>query len=274
MARLEWPHDIIKSCLDFSPDKELIAARLVSKKWLLAVADSVEGFLYLSHQHRRKLWKDTFVDGVWNPQTNLQLRLFQCSVQHFTESFRQSIQALVAGMYVVPGSLQGLQLLPTLQKVDLTHSAATSLTVLSGCLAMQSLRLGSTKVADDSIRRLGLAATLEELDLSETKVTNIQCLSTYRVLRKLILFRCLSLTDSGVYGIQSIPTLEELDLSGTQLTSVNHLASCKSLRKLKLSGCRKIGNGGARGLKQILTLEVLDLSLTRAAAMGLEVIPN
>jgi Leucine-rich repeat (LRR) protein len=169
------------------------------------------------------------------------------------------------------GSIQGLELLPALEELDLSGARnLKSVANLSACETLKRLTLTDChhcppdgQSGDDGILGLERIPALEQLDLRCTNTTTVSHFSVCKALKKLDLDYCEKLTDSGILGLELIPTLEELSLWGTNITTVSHLVTSKALKKLNLGGCDELIDDGIAGLEQIPTLEELNLTGTR-----------
>jgi hypothetical protein len=152
--------------------------------------------------------------------------------------------------------LQGLEEIPSLKLLDLSHTGVADVRSLAGCRALKELMLGSV-VPDVGIIGLERIATLEVLDLTLCKhITSVTSLRHCTALRELILDMT-SVTDAGIAGLECIVTLTKLSLAHTDITSVSSLRHSPSLRELDISHT-KVTAAGMTGLDEISTLQCLN----------------
>jgi Leucine-rich repeat (LRR) protein len=156
-------------------------------------------------------------------------------------------------------SLVGLELISTLEKLDLTHCAQiTSVGELRNCVALSELVLRYTRVTAAGIVGLERVATLTTLTLDGCRcVTSVSSLRHSPSLRNLDISRT-PVTTAGISGLEEIGTLERLEaIYCVGLEDVMALGSCRALRVLDLSnsGVRS----GIAALAGLTTLETLKL---------------
>jgi Leucine-rich repeat (LRR) protein len=107
-------------------------------------------------------------------------------------------------------SLQGLEELPSLERLDLEETRVDDVRSLAGCRALKELRLTYTWVTDVGIIGLERIATLEVLKLLRcSEISSVTSLRHCTALRELILdWTCV--TDVGIAGLECIVTLSEV----------------------------------------------------------------
>eukprot|EP00759_Apiculatamorpha_spiralis_P027371 PhF_6_TR30176/c1_g2_i8/m.44296 len=165
-------------------------------------------------------------------------------------------------------SIKGLEIIPTLEDLNLSGTNISGVSNLSVCLALRRLDLSLCKGLT-SIRGLELIATLEEIDLRNTQINDVTCLSLSVSLRVLGLRKCSKIADASIWGLETIPTLQDLDLGKTKIHDISRLTSCRSLRTLDLGDCYELTDTGIRGLEHIPTLMDLNLSDTCITSVSL-----
>jgi hypothetical protein len=155
-------------------------------------------------------------------------------------------------------SLQGLEDIPSLERLDLEETAVDDVRSLAGCRALRELRLTRSPVADVGIIGLERIATLEVLNLTHcSRITSVTSLRHCIALRELILDGT-NVTDAGIAGLECIVTLTKLSLAYCNLiTSVSSLRHSPSLRDLNISYTGVMAAGVA-GLDEIGTLQCLE----------------
>jgi Leucine-rich repeat (LRR) protein len=154
-------------------------------------------------------------------------------------------------------SLQGLEEIPSLKQLDLSHTRVTDVRSLAGCRALTELLLPCSMVDDVVIIGLERIPTLEVLILAYcTRITSVTSLRHCTALRELLLDGT-SVTDAGIAGLECISTLTELSLANCNLlTSVSSLRHSPSLRQLDISNTG-VTAAGTTGLDEIGTLQCL-----------------
>jgi Leucine-rich repeat (LRR) protein len=151
-------------------------------------------------------------------------------------------------------SLQGLEEMPSLEQLDISHSRVDDVRSLAGCRALRVLSLAGSSVTD--IIGLERIATLEVLDLASSQVTSVTSLRHCTALRELILGGT-RVTDAGIAGLECIATLTTLNLVNCgKITSVASLRHSPSLQELHISFTRMTA-AGTTGLDEIGTLQCL-----------------
>jgi Leucine-rich repeat (LRR) protein len=153
-------------------------------------------------------------------------------------------------------SLQGLEELKSLERLDLEKTLIGDVRSLAGCRALKELKLTNSPVKD-MIIGLERIATLEVLSLAACHyITSVTNLRHCTALRELILDGT-RITDAGIAGLESIVTLTKLSLEGcTFITSVSSLRHSPSLRVLHISYTRAAA-AGTMSLDEIGTLQCL-----------------
>jgi Leucine-rich repeat (LRR) protein len=153
-------------------------------------------------------------------------------------------------------SLQGLEEIPSLEQLDLSHTRVDDVRSLAGCCALRELKLAHSSVTDMGIIGLERIATLETLHLEYCLgITSVSGLRHCTALRELVLDGT-SVTDAGIAGLECVPTLTKLSLvKCNSIRSESSLRHCPSLRELNISH-RKVA-AGTEGLDEIGTLQCL-----------------
>jgi Leucine-rich repeat (LRR) protein len=158
-------------------------------------------------------------------------------------------------------SLQGLEEIPSLEQLDLSHTRVDDVRSLAGCRALKELMLQGSVVTESPVTDVGIIGlerivTLEVLNLTYCRhITSITSLRHCTALRELILDGT-SVTDTGIAGLECIVTLTTLNLASTNITSVSSLRHSPSLRHLDIS-YTKMTAAGSTGLDEIGTLQCL-----------------
>jgi Leucine-rich repeat (LRR) protein len=154
-------------------------------------------------------------------------------------------------------SLQGLEEIPSLVQLDLSHTGIDDVRSLAGCRALKELRLARSSVTDMGIIGLERIAMLEVLNLTYcSHITSVTSLRHCTALRELILDGT-RVTDTGIAGLECIVTLTKLSLANTSITSVSSLRHSPSLRELDISNAALLTAVGTTGLDEIGTLQCL-----------------
>jgi hypothetical protein len=152
-------------------------------------------------------------------------------------------------------SLQGLEEMPSLEQLDISHTGVDDVRSLAGCRALRELKLTSSLVTDMGIIGLERIATLETLHLHYLGISSVSNLRHCIALRELVL-DATCVTDAGIAGLECIVTLTKLSLANTRITSVSSLRHSPSLRELNISYTRVTADG-TTGLDEIGTLQCL-----------------
>jgi Leucine-rich repeat (LRR) protein len=154
-------------------------------------------------------------------------------------------------------SLQGLEEIPSLERLDLGYTDVDDVRSLAGCRALRELRLKRSSVTDVGVIGLERIATLEVLNLAIcTHITSVTSLRHCTALRELILDGT-CVTDAGIAGLECIVTLTALSLMNCNLIpSVSSLRHSPSLRELNISYTGVMA-AGTTGLDEIGTLQCL-----------------
>jgi Leucine-rich repeat (LRR) protein len=154
-------------------------------------------------------------------------------------------------------SLQGLEEIPSLELVNLSHTDVDDVRSLAGCRALKELMLQSSVVTDVGIIGLERIAMLEVLNLTHcSHITSVTSLRHCTALRELVLDGT-RVTDAGIAGLECIVTLTTLSLAFcNSITSVSSLRYSPSLRELDISSTRVMA-AGIEGLDEIGTLQCL-----------------
>jgi hypothetical protein len=107
-------------------------------------------------------------------QLDIRLLAPECNLSCVSNPYPEARKTLGAG----DRGIVGLELIPTLEKLDLMSTKLTNVSQLAHCKALRSLTLTHCQnLTDDGIRGLELIPALEELSLMNTYVTNIATLS-------------------------------------------------------------------------------------------------
>jgi Leucine-rich repeat (LRR) protein len=154
-------------------------------------------------------------------------------------------------------SLQGLEKIPSLVLLDLSHTRVDDVRALAGCRALRELMLQCSLVTDAGIIGLERITTLEVLSMALCgHITSVTGLRHCSALRELILGGT-CVTDAGIAGLECIVTLTRLSLANCNfITSVSSLRHSPSLRVLNIS-YTKVTAVGTTGLDEIGTLRCL-----------------
>jgi Leucine-rich repeat (LRR) protein len=153
-------------------------------------------------------------------------------------------------------SLQGLEEMPSLEQLDLSHTDVDDVRSLASCRVLRELKLARSSVTDMGIIGLERIATLEALKLAHCNhITSVTSLRHCTALRELVLDGT-SVTDAGIAGLECIGTLTKLSLVNCiSITSVSSLRRSPSLQEVNISH-RKVAPG-IEGLDEIGTLQCL-----------------
>jgi Leucine-rich repeat (LRR) protein len=154
-------------------------------------------------------------------------------------------------------SLQGLEEISALERLDLEGTSVDDVRSLAGCRALRELQLAYSSVNDVGIIGLERIATLEVLNLGHCRhITSVTSLRHCIALRELSLDGT-RVTDTGIAGLECIVTLTKLSLAFcTLITSVSSLRHSPSLRELNISNTG-VTAAGTTGLDEIGTLQCL-----------------
>jgi Leucine-rich repeat (LRR) protein len=166
-------------------------------------------------------------------------------------------------------SLQGLEEIPSLERLDLEETAVDDVRSLAGCRALRELKLARSPVTDVGIIGLERIATLETLRLEFCLgITSVTSLRHCTALRELSLDGT-RVTDAGIAGLECIGTLTKLSLwNCNSITSVSSLRHSPSLRELTIS-LTALTAAGVEGLDEISTLQCLKTGSTQLDASTL-----
>jgi Leucine-rich repeat (LRR) protein len=154
-------------------------------------------------------------------------------------------------------SLQGLEEIPSLERLHLEGTSVDDVRSLAGCRALKVLGLRHSFVTDVGIIGLERILTLKVLNLTYCKrITSVTSLRHCTALRELNLFGT-RVTDAGIAGLECIVTLTKLSLVDCNLiTRVSSLRHSPSLRELNISGTAMTA-AGMTGRDEIGTLRCL-----------------
>jgi hypothetical protein len=149
------------------------------------------------------------------------------------QSCRALKQLDLTGCNVADDGIRGLELIPTLEVLDLgSCEQITDVSCLRSCRALKTLVLSFTNVTDAGMRSLELIPTLEVLNLEGCEqITDVSRLQSCRALKQLVLFYT-NVTDVGIRGLELILTLEELNLSSC--TKVHDLSALRNRPGLRI----------------------------------------
>jgi Leucine-rich repeat (LRR) protein len=180
------------------------------------------------------------------PVSALDSRSLSCLRRSTTLKFRDLDNA----------SLQGLEEIPSLKRLDVAHTGVDDVRSLAGCRALRELELANSLVTTVGITGLERIATLEVLDLACCQITSVTSLRHCTALRELVLDGT-CVTDAGIAGLECIVTLTKLSLANCNLiTSVSSLRHSPSMRQLDISNTT-VTAAGSTGLDEIGTLQCL-----------------
>jgi Leucine-rich repeat (LRR) protein len=154
-------------------------------------------------------------------------------------------------------SLQGLEEMPSLERLDLRGTSVDDVRSLAGCGALKELSLERSLVTDVGIVGLEQIAALEVLNLTLCEqITSVTSLRHCTALRELSLDGT-RVTDAGIAGLECIVTLTKLSLVDCRfITSVSSLRHSPTLRDLDIS-YTGVTAAGIEGLDEISTLQRL-----------------
>ncbi|RNF27475.1 uncharacterized protein Tco025E_00277 [Trypanosoma conorhini] len=112
--------------------------------------------------------------------------------------------------------LDGIELMPRLEVVDITNADVRAVGFLSKARSLRRLNLSRCRaLSNGGILGLECIGTLEELDLSHVSgITDVSCLASSPMLRELRL-GWTGVTLEGLRGVRAMPTLKLLDLTAT-----------------------------------------------------------
>ncbi len=118
-----------------------------------------------------------------------------------------------------------------LKKVNISNTAAKTITFAKNKVNLKDLRLANTEV--ESIEALVYSINLEWLDISNTKVQDLLPLTGMAKLKRLFMSNCTAITD--LRPLAGCESLKVLDCSHTQLASIEGLETCTNLSVIDLS---------------------------------------
>jgi internalin A len=158
-----------------------------------------------------------------------------------------------------------LDKLNALRIIDLESTPANDRVIaqLAGTVALQTLRLGSTKITDVSAPLIAKLTRLEELDLQDTNISD----AFFGKIGKMQQLRILNLagtsvSDAGLPRLAQFPNIEELSLWNTKVGGgMRSLAMLPKLRSLNLNSVR-LTREDFKQLNELTKLRWLDLTRT------------
>jgi hypothetical protein len=200
----------------------------------------------------------------------------------------------LSGTFVSDEDMDALAAIPTLERIDLSHTRVTDLGLLrlkgltkvrelnlfyaelitdEGLAVMRDwkhierLNLRGTKVTDNTLALLAGKETIRALDIGYAEVTDsgLQHLVSLRGLRELA-FGGNKLTEVGLETLRALPQLTHLDIAGKQRTDsglwfvgitdigLDPIAGLTGLRELNLAGTPI----SARGIEKLAGLKKLE----------------
>jgi Leucine-rich repeat (LRR) protein len=159
--------------------------------------------------------------------------------------------------------LQGIQALPQLEVLSLSHTPITDVNFLADCLKLTTLYVeGCTELLPTALEDLRSAPLLRKIVANGcTSLTKIGLLGRCRSLEVLSVATAAALTTAGVQGIEHSSHLRFLDLSGTAVHSLRFLTrGCRGLRYLSVRGCQRlISVRELHGIEELPQLETLNM---------------
>jgi Leucine-rich repeat (LRR) protein len=125
-------------------------------------------------------------------------------------------------------SIEGIELIPTLEELDLTDAPVRNVICLTASKSLKKIILrGCVLLARTGIRGFEKIPKLEELDVGQTTIAQISHLALCKALKILTLGS--GVTDEDLPSLGLIPTLENLHLYQSNVVNVSLLSSCKGL---------------------------------------------
>ncbi|KPI87801.1 hypothetical protein ABL78_3100 [Leptomonas seymouri] len=165
--------------------------------------------------------------------------------------------------------LQGIQALPQLEVLSLSHTPITDVNFLADCLKLTTLYVeGCTELLPTALEDLRSSPVLRKIVANDCpSLTKVGQLGRCRLLEVLSVAGAAALTTAGVEGMERSPRLRFLDLSGTAVHSLRFLArGCRGLCYLSVKGCVQLTSlrelHGVEGLPRLQTLNMENLSVT------------
>ncbi|KAG5469323.1 hypothetical protein LSCM1_02538 [Leishmania martiniquensis] len=163
--------------------------------------------------------------------------------------------------------LQGIQALPQLEILSLSHTSITDVDFLADCVRLTTLYLeGCTKLLPTSLEGLQHAPKLCKLVANGCPtLTRVGRLGKCASLEVFAVAGAAALGAEGVQGIEQGRRVRYLDLSSTAVSTLSFLAGgCRALRYLSVKACQRITTTSAlEGVEKLPRLRVLNMeSLT------------
>ncbi|GET91788.1 hypothetical protein, conserved [Leishmania tarentolae] len=159
--------------------------------------------------------------------------------------------------------LQGIQALPQLEVLSLSHMPITDVNYLADCVSLTALYLeGCTELLPTSLEGLQQAPRLRKLVANGCPtLTRVGCLGKCASLEVFAVAGATALTVEGLQGIEQGLHIEYLDLSFTAVHTLQFLVSgCRALRYLSVKGCRRITDMRAlHGMEELPQLQTLNM---------------
>lgn len=159
--------------------------------------------------------------------------------------------------------LQGIQALPQLEVLCLSHMPITDVDFLADCVRLTALYLeGCTELLPTSLEGLQHAPRLRKIVANGCPtLTRVGRLGKCAALEVFAVAGATALTVEGLQGIEQGGHIEYLDLSSTAVHTLRFLVGgCRALRYLSVKGCRRITSMGAlHGVEELPRLQALNM---------------
>ncbi|TPP55636.1 Leucine Rich repeat family protein [Leishmania donovani] len=159
--------------------------------------------------------------------------------------------------------LQGIQALPQLEVLCLSHMPITDVNFLADCVRLTALYLeGCTELLPTSLEGLQHAPRLRKIVANGCPtLTRVGRLGKCAALEVFAVTGATALTVEGLQGIEQGGHIEYLDLSSTAVHTLHFLVGgCRALRYLSVKGCRRITSMRAlHGVEKLPRLQALNM---------------
>ncbi|CAG9580614.1 conserved hypothetical protein [Leishmania major strain Friedlin] len=159
--------------------------------------------------------------------------------------------------------LQGIQALPQLEVLCLSHMPITDVNFLADCVRLTALYLeGCTELLPTSLEGLQHAPRLRKIVANECPtLTRVGRLGKCAALEVFAVAGATALTVEGLQGIEQGGHIEYLDISSTAVHTLHFLVGgCRALRYLSVKGCRRITSMRAlHGVEKLPRLQALNM---------------
>jgi len=191
----------------------------------------------------------------------------------------------LASTWVTDADLEGLKQLPSLERLDLSHTRITDqgLLRLRSCTSVRDLDLYyAEQITDEGMAAVRDWMKLERVNLRGTKITDttLQLLATLPAIRAVDVGYA-QITDSGLQHLGALSGLRELAFGGNKLTdgALGVLYRLRGLERLDVAGRQRTDSGlwsvgltdfGADPIATLSELRDLNLSGTQISARALE----